>query len=68
MSIPLNDGLSTRISEAATGRIFMKSVIANFYENQARNTKFCYNWAKFYRGLYVKASASLNIASDTESP
>jgi hypothetical protein len=38
MSIPLNDRLSARISEAATGRIFVKSDIAYFYENQARNT------------------------------
>jgi hypothetical protein len=41
MSIHLNDRLSARISAAATGRISVKSDIANFYENLYRdNTNF----------------------------
>jgi hypothetical protein len=44
--------LSARIGEVATGRIFVKSDTTNFYENQARNTKFCHNGAKLSGTLH----------------
>ena len=53
-----NDSLSARISEAATGRVFVKSDIANVYENQARNTKFCYNGANLSGTLHEGLSSS----------
>jgi len=40
--------LSAHISESSTEQTSMKFGIANVYEHLSRNSKFGYNWAKYW--------------------